>query len=406
MPKVQPLRVLVGAWRSGLSETGGEWALIHSRNLALVNLGCEISMWCGGLPEVNGATDHLGTAGYPTVVRNSSQATARLFGQALGAEALRTNSDAIVVSGDRLLPGVLRRTRGKIPVVVDVHGSIREGWEYGGSVRRFVTYPTKAVITRIWYRNVDAALVVTSELGGEVRRMAPKLNAFVVPCSSLYRPSWGGLLEDRKRWRFILGIADEDLVLVHSGGLGMYQHPDAMFRALVQVLDAGIPARLLLATRKVALARQCLASQPEFVQRRTFVDDFPTGLHKQVLAAADAGLLLREPNRTNRAAFPNKVDEYWSSGLPVVTTPALRSVADLIGTTPPLGLVLRGQGGRFGERDIGSLRDILAGGVRGREQRFHAIAAARERISFEITLQPFLDYLRRARAVRDRGVLG
>jgi len=211
-------------------------------------------------------------------------------------------------------------------------------------------------------------------------------------------------MDDRQRWRGRLGIADQDFVLVHSGGLGLYQHPHAMIGALDQLLKNRISAKLLLATRKIEMAREYMAQQPELVQRRTLVQKFPAGLHRHILAVGDAGLVLREPNATNKVAFPNKVDEYWAVGLPTITTPALRAVANLIEGNPVLGIVARGPKGQLTTDGLEAITEIQNGGAEGRESRFHAIRAARLQISFEVTLQPFLAYLIRAREARNGNV--
>ncbi|MBK5295220.1 MAG: hypothetical protein JJE04_26535 [Acidobacteriia bacterium] len=379
--------------RPGLSETGGEWNLIHSRNIALVRLGCQVLMLCG-LPEGTRVGGHLAGAEYPirVITCNRHRWPAALVWDCLPVlDEFRP--DVVVLSGAECTPGLLREVVKRYHTVLDIHGSLIEPWDYGGFRGRLFSFPRQLLRARRWHSRAAAALVVTEGLAEEYKRIASVHETFVVPCACLCRPTWDCVLQARSKWRDVLGIGCNELLLVHSGGLGLYQHPTPMLALLRSLLQDGVPARLLLATRKVDLASTLLAGQAKSVRDRVIVQNFETDSYPAVLAAGDVGLLLRDDNATNRAAFPNKTDEFWSAGVPVLTTDGLKAVARLVKRYPASGHVLDTSTGNVSKEGMKWFLELLGSSESARETRFNAILRVRQQISFLNTLEPFMDYL-------------
>jgi glycosyltransferase involved in cell wall biosynthesis len=78
------------------------------------------------------------------------------------------------------------------------------------------------------------------------------------------------------------------------------------------------------------------------------------------LAAADAALLLRRRHPVNRVACPVKFAEYWCSGLPVVVTPEIGDISQLVeetgfGVVVDLNHAAGANASRILEANLGSL---------------------------------------------------
>jgi glycosyltransferase involved in cell wall biosynthesis len=116
-----------------------------------------------------------------------------------------------------------------------------------------------------------------------------------------------------------LGLTDR-LVFVYSGTVTGYQHLEDGALAFFAEVHAQAPdASLILATAQRDQAEQLVAASglpAESVSVMSVAQpDVPN-----VLAAADAGLLLRAPSRLNRLSQPTKLAEYLAAGVPVIVS--------------------------------------------------------------------------------------
>jgi glycosyltransferase involved in cell wall biosynthesis len=119
--------------------------------------------------------------------------------------------------------------------------------------------------------------------------------------------------------------------LAYLGGVAPYQHLD----------DGLMPfARLALAAdERVHLL--CITNDPARMQAVLEKGGLTPGTRvtimrvaqpdvASVLAAADAGFLLREATRVNRVAMPVKVGEYLASGVPLILSRTSGELDDLV----------------------------------------------------------------------------
>jgi hypothetical protein len=140
-----------------------------------------------------------------------------------------------------------------------------------------------------------------------------------------------------------LGWSEDDLVLVYSGSTAGWQS-FALLEALLEPLLAADPrVRTLFLSRNDPHVQRLAQRHPGRVAQR-WVDH---GRVRSVLAACDAGLLVREDTVTNRVASPTKFGEYLSAGLPVIISEGLGDFSALVeeedlgwvsraGTSPPV----------------------------------------------------------------------
>lgn len=392
--------VVVVAFRLGLKDKAGEWNLIHSRNLALQHMGIKVHL-LAGFPEGTPIPGHFHCAGYPVEVFTTPVAkllkplalriTAVKTASQMAARAVELRPEIVIVTGNIVLPPVVKRLGGKIPLVADVHGTIMERVDYPSPhLRSLVGYLHDTYVMKRYFPRVDGFLVVTDGLSAECADCAPGVPAFVVPCASSYWPTWETVSANRGDWRRKLRVSPDTILLAHAGGLGSYQNPEPLLNTLEAILDSGRGARLLVATRQTHLLDRALAGRNAVVNHSVIARYFEEAEYRQVLAAADIGLVIREQNATNASAFPNKVDEFWSVGVPVLTTPGLPAVARLVRSVPSSGILVGAASGEIGADEIQSITSAVDINEAQRRQRFQEILGVRQKIAFPTTLANFL----------------
>jgi len=220
-------------------------------------------------------------------------------------------------------------------------------WSEGSSLHRV----TKALERRL-YEGADGLVVLSSRAARIVgdlptvrRRGTPMV---VVPsCVDLQRfvprtiPPSGGPMR-----------------LVYSGGVGGRYQIDRIAR-FVAVLAQEVPARLVLFTREphVSLARIISAGGLREDQWESqFV---PHAEMPARLAAAHAGLNFLARGAGESGASPTKIGEYWACGLPVVTTPGIGDIDELI-THFRSGVIVPEHTDAAYRRAAGDLRELVA----------------------------------------------
>lgn len=124
----------------------------------------------------------------------------------------------------------------------------------------------------------------------------------------------------RAATRARLGYADDHVVVVYSGSLGVYQGFDMLASRFKTIAQRNRKARLLVLTPSPLRARALLADiDPALIT----VAAVPFAEVNAYLNAGDIGALLRPASRTNTAAFPTKFAEYGLAGLDVLLSPTI-----------------------------------------------------------------------------------
>jgi glycosyltransferase involved in cell wall biosynthesis len=123
----------------------------------------------------------------------------------------------------------------------------------------------------------------------------------------------------RERARQRLGVKDE-CVLAYVGIIKPYQHVEGgAIRFVERALRNWPHVHLLVLTPDVEQARGILDAS-EIPDSSCTVLSLPQKEVGSVLAAADAGFLLRKPSRLTRVVQPVKLGEYLSAGVPVIVS--------------------------------------------------------------------------------------
>ena len=220
-------------------------------------------------------------------------------------------------------------------------------------------------------RRSDAVLCVSREMARRVQHLheVPAERALRLPNHAHPLPDSEAL---RARSRRPLRVADDALLLAYSGTLAAWQLPDTTTLLAAAVRQENPRARLLMLTPDAQAVRNA-GLDGALVKSAS-----PHRAH-ELVAAADYGLLLREPSEVNRVACPVKFGEYLAAGVRPVVTGGIGDQSDLC-AQGDLGIVVGLADARASARRL--LQDAERPGALGAEAR------ARRRRWVEETISP------------------
>ena len=131
-----------------------------------------------------------------------------------------------------------------------------------------------------------------------------------------------------QEFRHSLGIMNDEVVLIYSGGTAHYQMiPQMLMIWKVLVLQLNVRCVLLTkqSTSHESSIDSLISSVPGIISLSVDREEIPS-----YLVAADIGFLLREQEQLNSVAPPVKFAEYLTAGLAVVTSPGVGDISDLV----------------------------------------------------------------------------
>lgn len=127
--------------------------------------------------------------------------------------------------------------------------------------------------------------------------------------------------EERQQTRQRLKLNDH-LVVAYCGSMAWYQLPEESMRLFQLIHGSNPSARFLAITTQPDRMRAAMETAGVSDELATVLSVTPSEVPRY-LAAADIGLLLREPTMVNHVASPVKFGEYMATGLPVILSPGI-----------------------------------------------------------------------------------
>lgn len=373
--------------------TNGEIRLIKNRTNVLFNkFGIVTDFICyhdnevfGKEQEViNEASDfHLVTYTKKnpiTLFTNKSQVVKK-------ATSLLSSNDysAVIISGEIALSFVESlKEKATIPFIYDIHGATDELIEFPGN-SLISKYFRKLVFSLLRHNEkkymhlFDAAFAVTEELKNHAIRNfnTEKLKFFIVPCAKKYSDiEYNVYSENRTKYREKYGVQNTEKLFVYSGGISAWQCIDKTIDIFNEISKSIDGCKLLLLSDQ--------ADKIEVSQQNIIKDSLPFDKVDETLCAGDYAFMIREDLVTNHVAFPNKYCEYIASGMRILSSPYLKTVADSIKENS-LGYVLKDN------EDIDGLLEYIN---KNENIDFEKRSKVLKQFEFETTLVPFVDYLK------------
>lgn len=266
-------------------------------------------------------------------------------GQEIVRRVRQRNIDVVLARS--ILPGAMtqlaRRTaRWKFHFIYDADGlPADERVEFAGWSPNGAKYRTFRWLDRSSVKAADQVLVRTPqavEILSKRASVSPERFRVVTngKDSLMYHPATD---EQRTQTRAELGIAVEAPVLVYVGSVGpQYRLPD-----MVRLFDAVRAQRddttflVLTSSRNHRNVHNVLNRNGS--GRAIVLEADPSDVPRY-LAVGDLGLALRSPTLSQRAVAPIKVAEYLLCGVPVVYTPGVGNLDDLL--TPDIAFAMDG----------------------------------------------------------------
>lgn len=160
----------------------------------------------------------------------------------------------------------------------------------------------------------DGVITVSQNLSNLLKKIVPTLPEInIVPCSV---HSIQGR-HSREKIRQSLGVADDEKLLVYSGGYARYQHLEDLTIPFIElILRQSEQVKVLILSQDMLKIQQIVKAATEYYDRYIFrkVDQIEVG---DYLSACDLGFLLRRESLVNTVAQPVKIGEYLAAGVPV-----------------------------------------------------------------------------------------
>ena len=334
--------------RPTIITTGGEWNLIHSRNIVLhekynVKIKMNVLISTDSFPEV---PDHFKMSPYPIEIILSRKIRSDIIRAANSfyRKAAQLNYKAILAddTGYALFANkYFESYHGKL--IIDMHGNLAEIYEYSTNKWHLYTlfrYCVYAFQQNRFIQKCDAALVVSSMLEKHIKKINPKTKTYRVPCACNQVLSYEEYQANRNYWREKLKIGINDKVFAYAGGMNKWQAISEHLEIISGCCKKNARTRIVFFTTDRMHINSMIESNYKNIRDKITIMSVDSKDLVQALCVADIGLLVRKNDRTNNSAFPNKFDEYLAAGLRVITTAGLTDVATVVANNIGLGLLV------------------------------------------------------------------
>lgn len=187
------------------------------------------------------------------------------------------------------------------------------------------------------WRKSDVLLCVSERFRTYLTEKMGRNDIAVVPCCVNER-QFRFLPDARKRLRQKLGWSAQTPVVAYCGGLSVWQRIEDVLRLFAAIKSRAPALKCLLLTsdpgRMSELARRTGLAGSGFHCLRAPHEAIPDWL-----STADAGIILRHNVLVNNVASPVKIAEYLACGLPVICSPGIGDLSDMV-QNEQVGVVL------------------------------------------------------------------
>ncbi|SHG59795.1 glycosyltransferase family protein [Flavobacterium johnsoniae] len=204
----------------------------------------------------------------------------------------------------------------KSKIILDVHGAVPEEQEMYG--KRFYSKILNFA-EKICFNNIDTAVFVTDSMKQHYIKKYHNVNY-----KSIIYGIWpdnvkenGGINElILKKLREKIGISKNDVVVIYSGGLHIWQNIDLMIKSINDKKNDSNVVYILLVNDIVEMR---IRLEKNNINKRIYLDSVHPSELANFYAISHYGFVLREDCVVNRVANPTKLIEYLFYGItPIV----------------------------------------------------------------------------------------
>lgn len=220
----------------------------------------------------------------------------------------------------------LRFISSKIKCIIDVHGAIREEYEYSSSrpdtkIALYYDYLEEHGMAKAKY-----IVCQSDEMKSYLLKKYSFLEEdilFVYKCSANLDIFHLDNLQ-RDIIRFKLGILKEQILFVYSGGFHKWQRIEDSLYYFSVFNNIYKESKFLILTLDEIAARNLVLESYFQISDRVIIKSVAHSEVCSYLNAADVAFLLRDNIVLNAVASPTKLAEYMACGLPVISTSVSR----------------------------------------------------------------------------------
>lgn len=226
------------------------------------------------------------------------------------------------------------------------------GWKKGGYLYRLAVWFEKKVIIKS-----DAIVVLTQKVNDQLNKsinFSKDVLIKTIPCCidlQLFNYDGNTNLRDE------MGLSKK-FILVYCGSLGTYNLLYEMFDFFKEAIEAIPNAHFLILTQNKDAVSDLIMKREDMDKDKITVTYAPQEKLPHFLSMADAGLVFRRTSPTAIAASPTKFGEYLACGLPVISTPQIGDIEEIINSNK-IGVVLDGYGKSKYRDAISNLLSLL-----------------------------------------------
>jgi len=285
-----------------------------------------------------------------------------------------------VIGEAQMLPKLLwvfRLFAPQAKLIFDVHGAVAEETAYQGApeahVQRVKTMERTSVerVDYIVCQSTEMKNFLLREYNVEADRIC------VYRCgvdTSLFK-----INGERDKVRKNLGVAEDEVLFVYSGGVDAWQRVGASVDMFNGYHQGNPKSKFLILTMEVEKAKEILRKKVLEGDNSYIVKSVPFAEVPGHLNASDVAFLLRDNHTMNAVASPTKLAEYLACGLPVITSEVAKYWVDE-----------KGKDYCVFEEEWGNGR-ALAKGLK--QERTEIAAYAKETLSLEVDKESLANFV-------------
>ena len=205
--------------------------------------------------------------------------------------------------------------------IADMHGALPEEYTYNNSHVNKWKLNYLEDLERATSLKADYIICQSEEMKRHIikKYSAIESKAFVYKCgvdTDLFRYD----VAVRKQIRQQLGIPNDCLVFVYSGGLMKWQKIEESMQIFEKIRKNVTSSKFLILTRDLDLVKEYISKlNLDYICDDIIALSVPFNQVSDYLNCADVAFLLRDDDVMNRVASPTKLAEYLACGLPVIS---------------------------------------------------------------------------------------
>lgn len=255
------------------------------------------------------------------------------------------------------------------------------GWKKGGYL-----YRTAILFEKMALRRSDAIVVLTQKVNAQLKtsvNSGRNILIKTIPCCidlGLFK------FDDNRDLKDKMGLSGK-FVLVYSGSVGTYNLLNEMFDFFKEAHKLIPNAHFFILTQNKNSVIDVISKRKDIARNDITISYVPQDKLPSFLSMADVGLVFRRTSPTAIAASPTKFGEYLACGLPVISTPQIGDLEEIIDSNK-IGVVLKDYGKYEYRQAVNRLLSLLA---EGDSLRIRCREVAQEIFSLEHASRDYLN---------------